>query len=96
MYSDARMIITITNHPNAGEEGDRDSERDRDRDRDAFGEDFSSMNLKEDVLKGIYSFGLEFPTRLQQIVLKPLALQRRNAVISGPIGMIDLFVILLS
>lgn len=46
---------------------------------------FDEMNLKEDILKGIYSYGLEKPAPCQQII--PSILEGlRDAIISAPAG----------
>ena len=36
-------------------------------------EDFDNMNLRDDLLRGIYSYGFEKPTPIQQRAIKPLA-----------------------
>jgi len=39
-------------------------------------ESFDDMGLKEDLLRGIYSYGFEKPSAIQQRAIKPLMLMR--------------------
>ena len=39
-------------------------------------ESFDDMGLKEDLLRGIYSYGFEKPSAIQQRAIKPLILMR--------------------
>ena len=39
-------------------------------------ESFDDMDLKEDLLRGIYSYGFEKPSAIQQRAIKPLLLMR--------------------
>ena len=38
--------------------------------------DFSSMKLKEDLLRGLYAYGFEKPSAIQQRAIKPMLLGR--------------------
>ena len=38
------------------------------------------MNLKEDLLRGIYSYGFEKPSAIQQRAIKPLLMMRDTIV----------------
>jgi len=62
------------------EERDRERERERERERDSTVEtnwdevvtSFDDMDLKEDLLRGIYAYGFEKPSAIQQRAVKPI------------------------
>ena len=43
-------------------------------------ENWDEFNLKDDLLRGIYSYGFENPSNIQQIAIKP-ALDKRDLIV---------------
>jgi translation initiation factor 4A len=40
--------------------------------------DFNDMNLKEELLRGIYGYGFEFPSKIQQKAIVPIISSNRG------------------
>ncbi len=43
---------------------------------------FEDMNLREDVLRGVFAYGFETPSRIQQLAIKP-ACSGRDLIVQG-------------
>ena len=53
---------------------------------------FDSMGLKEDLLRGIYSYGFERPSAIQQRAIKPIV-QGRDVIAQSQSGTGNLFLL---
>lgn len=48
--------------------------------------DFDDMGLKEDLLRGIYGYGFESPSMIQQCAIRPLAFETRDLIAQAQSG----------
>merc|ERR1719482_1044591 len=72
---------TVTGDKPSGEQLSEDGE-----DLTSPVESFDDMNLSEDLLRGIYSYGLEAPSLIQQRAIRAVAANNRDVIAQAQSG----------
>ena len=52
--------------------------------------DFDDMELKDDLLRGIYGYGFESPSLIQQCAIRPLAFSKKDLIAQAQSGTVPL------